>query len=126
MLVYKLTIDNTTIEFATEAEAEQYRSAHNITATIESFTKEVVLNTNVILPISARQLRLQIILQGLSLEDIDSAINQLPEPSRSLAAIEWEYATIYERNHELVPTIGALLGLDEAALDALWIAGSQL
>ena len=86
----------------------------------------VAPNNTYIAPITSRQIRLQIVLQGLSLSDITDAIAQLPEPDRSLAAIEWEYATVCERQHTMVDSVGAILGLNSAQLDELWIAAAKL
>lgn len=76
--------------------------------------------------VTSRQIRLQIVLAGLSLQNITDAISQLPEPDKSLALIEWEYATQYDRNHALVDTVGLILGLNSQQLDELWKSAAGL
>ena len=51
----------------------------------------------------------------------------IPDPARRTAAqIEWEYATVIERNSSLVTVLSAQLGLDAATLDNLFLAGGTL
>ena len=42
------------------------------------------------------------------------------------ARIEWEYASEVQRNSGLVPMMGVALGLDDATLDALFVAAVAL
>jgi hypothetical protein len=42
------------------------------------------------------------------------------------AQIEWEYAQEVRRDNALISTLAGALGLDEAALDALFEAGAAL
>ena len=73
--------------------------------------------------VTMRQARLALLGAGL-LDDIDAAIDSLPSPQKEAARIEWEYATDVQRSSGLVPMMGAALGLDDAALDALFsVAG---
>jgi hypothetical protein len=76
--------------------------------------------------ISPRQLRLALVLNNISLAQIDSALDQLEEPTKSLAKIEWEYATTFERNKPLVEQVGQLLGWNSQQLDDLWLFASTL
>lgn len=76
--------------------------------------------------ITPRQARQAIAINGYSIEYIEGVISSLPEPSRSLALIEWEYSTAFIRRNPLVSQIGAVLGLTEDELDDLWIFGSKL
>jgi hypothetical protein len=74
----------------------------------------------VIEDVTPRQIRQALILSGYSLAMIDSAISQLPEPTQSLARVEWEYSTMVQRNRPLVSQMAALLGVSSAQLDALF------
>jgi hypothetical protein len=48
-------------------------------------------------------------------------------PSQCEAAmIEWEYATTYQRDHQLVAMLGAALGLTEAQIDNAWQGAATL
>jgi carbon starvation protein CstA len=74
--------------------------------------------------ISARQLRLWLHGAGL-LEQIQPMIEAMPEPRRTPARIEWEYATSYEREHPLVVQLGEALGMAQMfarAFGESWMA----
>lgn len=77
------------------------------------------LNVPAVAPITPRQLRLWLHRNG-HLADVVAQLNALPEPAKTEAETEWEYALDFDRNHPLVAQIGAILGFDEAALDAAW------
>lgn len=70
--------------------------------------------------VTMRQARLALLAAG-KLALVDAAIETLPEPQRTQAQIEWEFASEILRDSPLVGTIGAALGLDDAALDALFV-----
>lgn len=75
--------------------------------------------------VTMRQARLALLGAGL-LASVDAEIDSLPSPQKEAARIEWEYATEVQRVSGLVPMMGAALGLDDAALDALFIAAVAL
>lgn len=81
--------------------------------------------------VSRRQARQALLLAGL-LDDVPDAIAQLddgtPEGKQQtrLAQIEWEDSLEFERARPLVIEIGAAIGLDAAALDALFITAAGL
>ena len=75
--------------------------------------------------VTMRQCRLQLLAIG-KLADVDAAIAALPEPDKSAAQIEWEYAATVERNAPLIGALGPALGLDDAQLDDLFIEASKL
>lgn len=75
--------------------------------------------------VTMRQARLALLDAGL-LSSVQTAINSLPEPARTKAQIEWDYSNALQRDNSFVATLGAALGLNEAALDNLFIAASKL
>lgn len=75
--------------------------------------------------VTMRQARLALHSAGL-LASVDAAIDGLPSPQKEAARIEWEYATEVQRSSGLVPMMGVALGLDDAALDALFIGAEGL
>lgn len=79
-----------------------------------------------IAPVTPRQIRQALILSGISLSLIDSALDSLPEPTRSLALAEWEYSNEFQRNRPLVSNVAQLLGWTEDQIDALWIFAGTL
>lgn len=76
--------------------------------------------------VTPRQIRQALILSGVSLSSIDSAIAGLPSPMNDLAAAEWEYSIAFERNRPLVIEVATMLGWTSAQLDALWILAGSL
>ena len=75
--------------------------------------------------VTMRQARLALLGAGL-LASVDAAIDSLPSPQKEAARIEWEYASEVQRSSGIVPMMGAALGLDDAALDALFIEAAAL
>jgi hypothetical protein len=75
--------------------------------------------------VTMRQARLALAGAGL-LSQVDSAIDALDEPHRTAARIEWDYSQVVERNRELVSILGPVLGLDDEALDDLFIEAAKL
>lgn len=75
--------------------------------------------------LTRRQLRLGLLGLGITSAQVEAVIADLDEPGRSVALIEWQDATTYERAHPLVEQIGTALGLTVAQLDAAW-AGAAL
>ncbi len=80
----------------------------------------------VIPSVTPRQIRQAMILSGIAVATIESAINSMPEPYSSLARAEWEYSVSFERNRPLVVQMSAMLGLSSAQVDALWKLAATL
>ena len=79
----------------------------------------------IISSVTMRQARLALLAAG-KLGQVAAAIASLPSPAKEQAQIEWEYSITVERNRPFVLQLGAALGLDDAALDALFTAAAQL
>ena len=78
-------------------------------------------------PLSARQLRLGLINNGLTLAQVTDAIEAMPAgPEKDAARIEWEYATTYNRTHPLIASVGGALGLTDEQIDTMWTAAKSL
>ncbi|MEN5298365.1 hypothetical protein ABE530_08420 [Brucella sp. TWI559] len=75
--------------------------------------------------LSARQLRLGL-LSLSKLAAVDTAINQLPEPAKSEAKIEWEFASTFRRDHPLIIQLIPILGLNDGQVDAVWMEYSTV
>ncbi|GAB3416610.1 hypothetical protein NX774_12260 [Massilia agilis] len=73
--------------------------------------------------VTMRQARLALLDAGL-LANVDSAIDALASPQKEEARIEWDYSSSVERNRQIVILLGAQLGLDDVALDQLFIAAA--
>jgi len=73
-------------------------------------------------PLTARQLRLGLVTNGFSLDQVEAAIAAIEDPQqRAVASIEWEYASQFERSHPLIAQVGAALGLTAEQIDQMWI-----
>lgn len=82
----------------------------------------------IVIPVSVsmRQARLALLAAGL-LDDVDTAIAAIPDDAQRMAAqIEWEYAATVDRSSQWTATLAAALGLDDAALDALFQQAAAL
>lgn len=75
--------------------------------------------------ISMRQARLALLGAGL-LATVETSIDNLEEPDRSAARIEWEYATEMRRDHHLIAALAAEMQLSESQIDDLFIAAAGL
>jgi hypothetical protein len=77
--------------------------------------------------ISARQIRMWLVLHNISLEAVETAINSIEDPiQKQLINIEWEYAPYVERNHPWINTLGSILGLNSEQIDNAFIEASVL
>lgn len=75
--------------------------------------------------ITMRQARLQLHAIG-KLAAVQDAINQLPEPPKTSAQIEWDYAAVVERASPFVALLTPALGLSDEEMDELFIQASKL
>ena len=89
--------------------------------------EEIQANQKALVPssVTMRQARLALLGAGL-LASVGAAIDSLPSPQKEAARIEWEYASEVQRSSGLVPMMGVALGLDDTALDALFIVAEGL
>lgn len=77
--------------------------------------------------ISARQIRLWLVDNNISLSSVENAINGIVnEKLREKTLVEWEYAPYVERNHPLLDTLGEVLGLSSEQIDTAFAQASQL
>ena len=59
-------------------------------------------------------------------EAIRAFIENLAEPTRSLAIQQWEYSNEMIRNNPLVNSMASSLGLTQSDLDAIWVYAKTL
>jgi len=77
--------------------------------------------------VSMAQARKALVLGGVSMASVASAIAAVPDATqRELAQIDWEYSTTVRRVSPLVKSLGPSLGLTDAQIDALFVAASSL
>ncbi|PWL17384.1 hypothetical protein DKP76_11440 [Falsochrobactrum shanghaiense] len=78
-------------------------------------------------PLTARQLRLGLVSNGILLSQVEATIDAIEsQQERDVARIEWEYASTFDRNHPLIEQVGGSLGLTVEQIDAMWLAASTL
>lgn len=75
--------------------------------------------------VTMRQARLALLAAGL-LDDVAAAIATLPSPQKEAAQIEWEYSQEVQRHNGVLLQLAPALGLDDAAIDALFAAAAGL
>jgi hypothetical protein len=75
--------------------------------------------------VTMRQARLALLAAG-KLTEVTDAIAALDEPERSRAQIEWEFASDVEKSSPLIQSLAASVGLDDAALTALFNTAATL
>jgi len=117
MTIYAVTKDNVVTEFNNEADARAFIAMHG--GLYSEYEQTLVVRPR--LPdVTPRQLRKTLFINGITEDQILGAINSVNDPDKTIALIEWEYSIKFERNHELVDTIGAMLNLNADQIDELW------
>lgn len=76
--------------------------------------------------VTPRQMRIALVMSGISLSTIDSIIDALPEPNRSVTRITWEYSVEFQRSNPLLIAMAPALGLSTAQVDSLFQLASTL
>ena len=77
--------------------------------------------------VSARQIRLWLLRQGISLAVVDAAIDAIPDQlQRDSVRVEWDYAPYVERTHPMLVPLAAALGLTEAQVDQAFVEAAGI
>lgn len=77
--------------------------------------------------ITARQVRLWLLQNGINLETVYQAINSIEDSNiRNSVAVEWEYAPYIERNHSMLVPLAQTLGLSESDIDRAFSEAANL
>ncbi len=78
-------------------------------------------------PLTSRQLRLGLVTNGFALAQVEAAIDALPDGAdRDKARIEWQYAGEFKRDHPLLVTIAAQLGISAEQFETMWAEAQKL
>lgn len=75
--------------------------------------------------VTRRQARLALLQAGL-LETVNATIAAMPSPAKERAQIDWDDAQTFDRDNQLLAQMAGALGLNDAALDALFVAAAAL
>ncbi|MEQ0925208.1 hypothetical protein ABLT40_15830 [Acinetobacter schindleri] len=71
--------------------------------------------------LTRRQFRLALVTNGYNLADIETLIAQIEDDmQRQVIQIEWQDATVFERNNSSLLKMAAIMGLSSAQIDELW------
>ena len=71
--------------------------------------------------LTRRQFRLALVINGYSLADIETLIEQIPdEMQKQIIKIEWQNATTFTRTSPGLLAMADLIGLSTGQVDALW------
>lgn len=77
--------------------------------------------------VTARQIRLWLVRQGVSLAAVEAAIDAIQEQAtRDSVRVEWEYAPYVERSHPWLVPLAQSLGLTEQQVDAAFREAATL
>jgi hypothetical protein len=77
--------------------------------------------------VSARQIRLWLVRNGVSLAAVDATIDAIPDQlQRDSVRVEWDYAPYVERSHPMLVPLAAALGLTEQQVDQAFIEASSI
>ena len=72
-------------------------------------------------PLTRRQLRLALVMNGFALADIEALINQIEDDmQRQIIQIEWQDATVFERYSPGLLKMAELINLSSPQVDELW------
>lgn len=69
--------------------------------------------------------RASLALAGLK-EQAEALIAALPEPQKTVATQQWEYGNFIERNHPLIESLGAQIGLTSVQIDDIFKTAASL
>jgi hypothetical protein len=86
-----------------------------------------IQNNNIPENISARQVRIWLLQHGISLQQVENAIDTIQDPVlRDITKVEWEYAPYIERNHPMLVPLAQALGLTQEQLDQAFIEAKNI
>jgi hypothetical protein len=125
---YKITKDGFTIEFLTLNEANNFILANPEWAGVAVIEfQEDIPAPEVIVPFDVPTWRLRAILAINNKEqDVENAINQLPEPNKTIAKRAWDFGSNTERSSQTVVFIKGTLGLTDEEVDNYFIDAQNL
>lgn len=87
----------------------------------------VTYETPAPMPLTRRQFRLALVINGYNLTDIEALIEQIPdEMQKQIIKIEWQDATTFIRNSPNLLAMAGLMDLSAEQVDALLAQASTL
>jgi hypothetical protein len=125
---YKISKDGNTIEFLTFQDAQNFINANPEWLGVQIIEfDEAIPPPQVIVPFDVPTWRLRAILAINNKEqDVENAINQLPEPNKTIAKRAWDFGSNTERSSQTVVFIKGTLGLTDEEVDNYFIDAQNL
>lgn len=81
----------------------------------------VTYETPAVKPLTRRQFRLALVMNGFALADIEALINQIEDATqRQITLIEWQDGTAFERYSPSLLKMAELMNLSSPQVDELW------
>jgi len=134
---------NTVIKIIEVSDELEYKELASVFSSVISIEDEVVrpnvgwklvgtswvegeLPKSSIRAVTPRQMRIALIMSGISIESIESLINGLDEPTRTVTKVTWEYSTLFERDNPVLNAMAPLLGLNGDQVDELFVLASTI
>jgi hypothetical protein len=105
----------------TEVDYEAYKAQYQ--SEIDAWS---LANTKVPFSVTPRQIRIALIMSGISLETIESMINALPEPDKSITRVTWEYSVEFQRSNPVLNAMTPMLGMTSSQVDDLFKLAATL
>lgn len=126
-MIYLKNENGEVFAYETEQQREQFGVADLVPMTETEVTEHLNPEPVTYVPkvITMRQARLLLHSLGL-LNQVQAAIDALPEPPRVAAQIEWDYSSEVHRNKEFVQMIAQQLDLTDEQVDQMFIEAAQL
>ena len=127
-MIYFKNENGDVFAYETQEERDQYGAPDLLLMTeaeVASHLTPAAASPQVPASVTMRQARLALYAAGL-LSQVEAAIEALPEPNRTVARIEWDYASEVHRASEFVTLLGAELELDKQSLDDLFLKAREL
>ncbi len=76
--------------------------------------------------VTPRQIRIALVMAGIPISTIETAIDSLPEPQKSVTRITWEYSVEFQRNNPLLVAMAPMLNMTTQQVDDLFALASTL
>ena len=127
-MIYFKNASGDVFAYETQSERDEFGAPDLVAMTqeeIEAHLTPAAASPQVPASVTMRQARLALHAAGL-LSQVEVAIEALPEPNRTVARIEWDYASEVHRASEFVTLLGAALELDKQSLDDLFLKAREL
>jgi hypothetical protein len=113
------TLDsNVSIFFDVELTESQYQILNTIV--------QDHVNTDTIKSVTPRQMRIALVMSNIPISNVETVIDSLPEPDKSVVRITWEYSIEFQRSNPLIASLGPALGLSETQIDQLFTLAATL